>query len=295
MSSGQPAPGLGDYLKSLPLYVLPHHGLSRLMFALTRIRASWFKNTLIRWFAWQFQVDWSEARCRRPEDFPHFNAFFTRALKDGARPVDTDETAIICPADGHISQIGTLRDGRILQAKGRSFSATELLGGDRERARPFDKGSFATVYLSPRDYHRVHMPCSGRLLETVYVPGRLFSVAPHTTRTIPDLFARNERLVALFDTEFGRMALVMVGAIFVAGIETVWSGLLTPPHRRAIEVTDTASAGPTLARGEEMGRFNMGSTVIVLFEPGRIAWDPGLAADQPVKMGQRIGRALPPG
>ena len=178
----------------------------------------------------------------------------------------------------------------MFQAKGHSFSVADLLGGDEQRAAPFRDGSFITVYLSPRDYHRVHMPLGGKLRETVYIPGRLFSVAAHTVRTVPRLFARNERLVAMFDTDAGPMAMVLVGAINVAAIETVWSGLVTPPPRPAIEVEDMQQAGVELARGAEMGRFNMGSTVIVLFGKDRVDWLESLTAEQPLQMGQALGR-----
>jgi phosphatidylserine decarboxylase len=177
----------------------------------------------------------------------------------------------------------------VFQAKGHSFSVTELLGGDASRAAAFQDGSFITVYLSPRDYHRVHIPLAGKLRETVYIPGRLFSVAPHTVRSVPRLFARNERLVAIFDTDAGPMAVVLVGAINVAAIETVWSGLVTPPPRPGIEVDDMRQAGIELARGAEMGRFNMGSTVIVLFGKDRVDWLDSLAAEQPLHMGQALG------
>jgi phosphatidylserine decarboxylase len=263
--------------------------VSRLTFKLTRIQSPWFKNRLIRWFAGQYQVNWSEALYQNPEDYIHFNAFFTRALRDGARPIAGDNSSIVSPADGRISQIGSIDQDAVFQAKGHSFSVTELLGGDEERALAFQNGSFVTVYLSPRDYHRVHMPLTGRLLETVYVPGRLFSVAPHTTRTIPRLFARNERLVSIFDTDTGPMAMVLVGAINVAAIETVWSGLVTPPQRSKIEVTDLRSRDIKLQRGTEMGRFNMGSTVILLFGKDRLRWADGLHAEQALHMGQQLG------
>jgi phosphatidylserine decarboxylase len=279
----------GDYLKSLPLYALPHHAISRLTYKLTRIETPWFKNLLIRWFAERYQVDWSEAKSQHPEDYSHFNDFFTRALRDGARPVEGDATTVVCPADGHISQIGAIDQDQVLQAKGHAFTVTELLGGDSERARAFHNGSFVTVYLSPRDYHRVHMPLAGKLRETIYVPGRLFSVAPHTTRTIPRLFARNERLVSLFDTDVGAMAMVLVGAINVAAIETVWAGQVTPPQREGVEVDHFEHLNIALERGAEMGRFNMGSTVILLFGQGKVGWLSTLAAEQPVKMGQQIG------
>ena len=279
-----------DHLKSWALYPLPQHAISRLTYRVTRIRAPWFKNALIRWFADTYQVEWTEARYQRPEDYPDFNAFFTRELRAGARPLEGGATTIVSPADGHISQLGNIDGDAVLQAKGHSFSVVDLLGGDERRAAPFRDGHFVTVYLSPRDYHRVHMPLGGSLRETVYVPGRLFSVATHTVRTVPRLFARNERLVTLFDSDAGPMAVVLVGAINVAAIETVWSGLVTPPPKPDVEVKHMAQAGIALTRGAEMGRFNMGSTVIVLFGKSRVAWLDSLAAEQPVRMGQALGR-----
>jgi len=281
--------GWQDYLKSLSIYLLPQHAVSRLTYKVTRIQSPWFKNRFIRWFAEQYRIDWSEALYQNPEDYIHFNAFFTRELRDGARPIAGDEYTIVSPADGRISQIGTIDQDAVFQAKGHSFSVTELLGGDTTRARDFQNGRFITVYLSPRDYHRVHMPLTGSLCETVYVPGRLFSVAPHTTRTIARLFARNERLVSIFDTNAGPMAMVLVGAINVAAIETVWSGLVTPPHRSRIEVSDLRPRAIELQRGAEMGRFNMGSTVILLFGKDRARWADGLQAEQALHMGQRLG------
>ena len=281
-----------DYLKSLSLYPLPQHAISRLTYRLTRIEAPGFKNRFISWFARTYGVDWSEAEFQRPEDYRHFNAFFTRALREGARPVQGDASTVVSPADGHISQIGDIDHDAVFQAKGRSFSITSLLGGDPARAACFHNGSFVTVYLSPRDYHRLHMPLGGRLLETVYVPGRLYSVAPHTTRTIDGLFARNERLVSIFDTGAGPMAMVLVGAINVAAIETVWAGLVTPPPRKKIEVKDMRSAAIELQRGAEMGRFNMGSTVILLFAANRVNWEEQLGAELPLQTGQALGHAV---
>jgi len=278
-----------DYLKSLPLYLLPHHAISRLTLRLTRIRARWFKNAFIRWFAGHYDVNWDEALHQQPEDFEHFNAFFTRELAPGMRPLEGDDRTVASPADGHISQLGAIDADTIFQAKGHSFSVTTLLGGDQEAARLFHNGSFATVYLSPRDYHRLHMPLAGRLQKTLYVPGRLFSVAPHTTRVVPGLFARNERLVAIFDTGAGPMAMVLVGAINVAAIETVWAGLVTPPHRRQIESGDFTDSDITLERGAEMGRFNMGSTVILLFGEDAVRWQSMLTAEAPVRVGAAIG------
>lgn len=278
-----------DYIKSLPLYLLPHHAISRLTLRLTRIRVRWFKNAFIRWFAGQYLINWDEALYQQPEDFEHFNAFFTRELAPGMRPVEGDEHTVVSPADGHISQIGSIEEDTVFQAKGHGFSVTELLGGDVETARLFRNGSFVTVYLSPRDYHRLHMPLAGQLRKTLYVPGRLFSVAPHTTRVVPRLFARNERLVAIFDTCAGPMAMVLVGAINVAAIETVWAGLVTPPHRRKVETSDFTNGDVSLQRGAEMGRFNMGSTVILLFGENAVHWQTMLDAETPVRMGGAIG------
>lgn len=286
----QVAAGWRDYLQSALLYPLPQHAISRLVFALARVEAPWFKNAFIRWFARTYRVNWEEAQHGRPEDYATFNAFFTRALRPGARPLAGDDKTVVSPADGRISQIGRIERDAVFQAKGHSYSVTQLLGGDAQRAAAFSNGGFATIYLSPRDYHRVHMPLAGRLRETVYVPGRLFSVAPHTVRTVPGLFARNERLVSIFDTDAGPMAVVLVGAINVAAIETVWAGLVTPPPRRGVEVEDWMVQHIALARGAEMGRFNMGSTVIVLFGEGRIDWLEALQADRHLVMGEAIGR-----
>ena len=288
-----PAADAGDYLKSLPQYLLPHYPLSWLMQAATRLRWRRWKNWQIEWVMRRYGVDMREAVHANAADYPDFNSFFTRALKPGARPLADGAHDICCPADGVISQIGDIHDGRIFQAKGREFTAAELLGGSSARAAPFANGRFVTVYLSPRDYHRVHMPLAGHLREMVHVPGRLFSVAPHTTRAIPGLFARNERVISMFDTAAGPMAVILVGALFVASIETVWVGAVTPPRRRQIQTWDYHDLYPALERGAEMGRFNMGSTVIVLFGQGRMAWDAALRADAAVRMGQRLGEISP--
>lgn len=281
--------GLLDHLKAWALYPLPHHLLSRLVLALTRLECPRLVPPLIRLFSRHFQVNLAEAREPDPAAYSSFNAFFTRALRPGARPLDEAVDSILSPADGTVSQCGTIEDGRLFQAKGHDYSLLELLGGDAERAACFEGGSFSTIYLSPRDYHRVHMPLAGRLRETVYVPGRLFSVAPHTVRTVPRLFARNERLVCRFDTEQGPMAVILVGAIFVACIETIWTGVATPPHTRRIRVEPPPDE-VNLARGAELGRFNMGSTVILLFGKDRARWEPACGAGAAVRMGQRIGR-----
>ncbi len=290
MIEKQPFTRWQDFLKSLPLYPLPHHILSRCMLALTRIRTAWFKNLFIRQFSKHFDINWEDSHHKQAESFAHFNAFFTRELAAGARPIIGNATAIVSPADGCISQIGSISGDNIFQAKGHEYTTRTLLGGCGDMEPQFKNGKFATLYLSPRDYHRVHMPCRGTLRKSIYIPGRLFSVAPHTTRTVPQLFARNERLVSLFDTEHGSVAVVLVGAIFVAAIETVWDGLVTPPHRKDIIIKDHTTAGIELARGAEMGRFNMGSTVILLFQQDAISWDKSLIPGQSLKMGQEIGQ-----
>ena len=275
---------ISDYLKAWPLYVLPQHAISRLVYRLTRLEANWTQ-AAIRQFIKRFKVDMSEAEQPDSSAYKTFNAFFTRSLKPELRPIDQAVGVLASPVDGKISQVDAIREGRIFQAKGFDYSVLELLGGDTARARPFLNGQFTTIYLSPRDYHRIHMPLAGQLVEQVYVPGRLFSVAGHTVRTIPRLFARNERVVAIFETEFGKMALVLVGAINVAAIETVWAGLITPPNQKTIRVEQYPEL--SLAKGEEMGRFNMGSTVIVLLEAN--TWDWGsMAANQSVRVGLKL-------
>ena len=277
----------------LSQHLLPHHLLSRLIGFIAECRIGWLKNRLIGWFAKQYQVDMSEALVEDLQAFEHFNAFFTRALKPGARPLEQSPAAVLCPADGAISQLGQIEHGRIFQAKGHSFSLVELLGGDTERASPFVGGTFATVYLSPKDYHRVHMPLTGTLTEMVYVPGRLFSVNQTTAENVPELFARNERVVCLFDTERGPMAVVLVGAMIVASIETVWAGLVTPPKRclKSFRYDDAARAPIVLQKGAELGRFKLGSTAIVLFGADQVQWAQELAAGSPVQMGQLLGGA----
>ncbi|QEY65238.1 phosphatidylserine decarboxylase [Metapseudomonas lalkuanensis] len=274
-------------------YLLPHHLLSRLAGCIAECRVQWFKNAFTTWFAKRYQVNMSEALVEDVTAYEHFNAFFTRALKPGARPLDETPGAILCPADGAISQIGPIEHGRCFQAKGHSFSVLELLGGDAERAAPFMGGEFATVYLSPKDYHRVHAPLGGTLREMVYVPGRLFSVNQSTAENVPELFARNERVVCIFDTERGPMAVVLVGAMIVASIETTWAGLVTPPKRelKTFSYDEAARAPITLAKGDELGRFKLGSTAIVLFGPDQVRWAENAWPGSQVRMGQLL--ALP--
>ncbi|MBN8482362.1 MAG: phosphatidylserine decarboxylase [Xanthomonadales bacterium] len=270
-------------------YALPHRLLSRLVYWATRWTWRPWKNFLIRQISTRYHVDLDEAVEADPDAYVHFNAFFTRALKPGARPLDGDPAAVLCPADGRVSQAGPIRAGRIFQAKGQDYSAAELLG-DEAAAGKYADGMFATIYLSPRDYHRVHMPLAGTLVASVHVPGRLFSVAPFAVQAIPRLFARNERLVCHFEGEHGPFTVVMVGAMLVSSVSSVWDGLEIPPYARKISTRDLRARGVHLARGAEMARFNMGSTVILLLPPGGPHLD-ALSPEQPVRMGQRIGSA----
>ncbi|HSP59337.1 MAG TPA: archaetidylserine decarboxylase [Halomonas sp.] len=273
-------------LFSLIQYPLPHHLLSRLTGRLAECRLPWLKNALIKAFIKQFKVDMSEAAEPDYTTYATFNHFFTRALKNSARPL---AMGLVSPSDGTLAQFGRIEAGQLLQAKGHRFSAMELLGGDSQAANRYLGGSFATVYLSPSDYHRVHMPLGGTLSEMVYVPGRLFSVNHATTQHVPNLFARNERLVCHFDTEHGPMVMVLVGAMIVAAIETVWCGQVTPLSGEVQRVRfDTPVR---LEQGEEMGRFKLGSTVVLAFaEP--LEFDATLVPGGKVRMGQRLGDVL---
>jgi phosphatidylserine decarboxylase len=268
-------------------HVLPHRLLSALARRLAYSRSPRVRRWLIDQVVARFGVDLSEALESNAHAYESFNAFFTRALKPGARQPDSDPRALLMPADGRISQCGAIHGGRIFQAKGQSFTAAELLG-EADAAMPFAEGLYATVYLSPRDYHRVHMPWTGRLLRTVHVPGRLFSVGPAAVREVPRLFARNERLVCHFDCDFGPMAVVMVGALLVSGVETTWSGVEIPRYGDAVTAKDYGRQHILLERFAEMARFNYGSTVIVLLPPGVAALAPGLGAESPVRLGERL-------
>ncbi|HEX6549692.1 MAG TPA: archaetidylserine decarboxylase, partial [Gammaproteobacteria bacterium] len=262
-----------DRLKAALQYPLPQHAISRAVHWLTRVRQPAFKNWITRRFIHRFGVDMSEAAQPDPDAYASFNAFFTRALRDGARPLANESDAVACPVDGTVSQAGVIAEGRIFQAKGQSFTATELLGNNAELAAQFNNGTFTTLYLSPRDYHRIHMPLAGTLRQMIHIPGRLFSVNPPTTRAVPRLFARNERVAAIFDTMAGPMAVIMVGALNVGSIETVWAGEVTPPRGRVIRNWHYEDRKIALDKGAELGRFNMGSTVILLFAAGHARWD----------------------
>ncbi len=282
---------LKDTLFIVLQHLLPQHGLSRLMGKLTHCRWRPLKNALIRRFVRAYDIDLSEAADADPDAYPCFNAFFTRPLKASARPVADDPRAVVSPADGRLSQIGTLTGEWLIQAKGRDFSATALLG-DADLGRRFADGAFATIYLSPRDYHRVHMPYPGRLREMIHIPGRLFSVNDATAEGVDNLYARNERVVCRFDTDAGPMVVVLVGALLVAGIETVWHGPVTPPTARRIQRWRYDDRDIVLERGAELGRFNMGSTVILLLPEDTVAWR--RQTGDRVRVGETLGLARAP-
>ena len=273
-------------------YLLPHHTLSRMVGFLAQAKLG--RTLFMRAFIKRYRVDMSEAVITDLSEFDNFNAFFTRELRPGSRPLPIEPDAVVSPADGSISQLGQIDSDRIFQAKGHDYSIVDLLGGDTQLADAFVDGTFATVYLSPRDYHRVHMPCAGSLVSMTYVPGRLFSVNQATAATVPGLFARNERVVCVFDTAIGPMIVVLVGAMIVAGIETVWCGQVCPkPAEKRLFTRDYRTQQPALkfAAGVEIGRFKLGSTAIVLFPQGAVDLDPELSAESPVRMGQLLGRA----
>lgn len=273
-------------------YLAPHHLLSRAYGIAAQCRHPAAKNWMIDTFIRRYKVDMSQAQEPNPHAYEHFNAFFTRAMRPDARPLNPREDALLCPVDGAISQLGKITADRIFQAKGHSYSATDLLGGCPMRAAPFMNGAFATVYLAPKDYHRVHMPLDGTLTEMIHVPGRLFSVNPLTAKNVPALFARNERVVCMFDTARGPMAVVLVGAMIVASIETVWAGLVAPLSNT---VNTTRYALPDtpihFAKGAELGRFKLGSTVVMLLGPEAAKWRADLTELTPVSMGEALDQA----
>jgi len=288
---------LVDKIKVWPQYLLPHYLLTDLMFFLTHSKLRVWKNLFTRWFARQYQVDMSLAVNEDLSSYENFNHFFIRPLKPEARPICPDTNCIASPVDGTVSQAGKINDESIFQAKGHDYSLTELLGSQTEWVNKFRNGSFATIYLSPKDYHRIHMPFDGELKQMTYVPGKLFSVSPATTREIPRLFARNERVVCFFETANGPMAVILVGAMIVGSMETVWHGTITPPHGKQLShwhygPASSEASKPqkevALNKGEELGRFNMGSTVILLFPEDKIDWDSKLKANSSLQMGIKI-------
>jgi len=281
-----------EALTTLPQYILPHHFLSKVMSKFTHSEVKVWKNLMIRQIIKAYGVNMSEAKEQNINNFASFNHFFTRELKEEVRPITPIANAIACPADGAVSQAGLIEQGKIFQAKGKSFTAIDLLGGDSEFAKPFEKGSFTTIYLSPKDYHRLHMPIKGRLTDMIHIPGRLFSVNGATANSVPGLFARNERVACLFETEFGPMALILVGAIFVSSVETTWHGVVTPPSIESVRSWTYQDDEIIIDKGEEMGRFNMGSTIIVLFGKDKVKWEDDFKAGKKVQLGEMIGQAL---
>ncbi len=280
-----------DKLFVLSQYVTPQLAVSRLAGRLADSESTpALKNRVIKWFIGRYGVNMSEAAEPDFTAYPTFNAFFTRALKPGARTIAPAPETLTSPVDGAISQIGQISTDRVFQAKGQSFSLTELLGGDDERAEPFREGEFATIYLSPKDYHRIHMPMAGTLKEMVYVPGKLFSVNPVTAENVPNLFARNERVACLFDTEAGPMAMVLVGAMIVGSVETTWAGVVAPNSGKVAQWQYRGDDAVQFEKGQEMGRFRLGSTVVLVMPKGAVKWQPNQVAEKTVQLGEAFGK-----
>lgn len=276
-----------DWIKIRAQYILPKHLLSRFLGALAERDLGFVTQGLIKLFIKAFDINMKEAVFESPEAYKTFNDFFTRPLKEGIRPIDDTENSLCHPVDGTVSQFGDINDDSIFQAKGHDFSLTALLGGKPELAAPFKNGKFATIYLAPSDYHRIHMPIDGKLTDTLHVPGELFSVNPLTAENVPGLFARNERVVTIYDTPAGKVALVLVGATVVASIETVWAGTIAPPAGKIVQHWTHETNEVSLEKGEEMGRFKLGSTVVLCFEPGAIEFD-----EMESGMTTRLGRLM---
>jgi phosphatidylserine decarboxylase len=287
----EPAPGAGGRAFVALQHLLPQHGISRLVLAATRSRSPAFKNALIRLFVRGFKPEMADAVESEPTAYASFNEFFTRALREGTRPVDADPRAIVSPVDGTVSEAGTINADRLLQAKGHEYTLRALLAGNGAWERTFAGGSFATIYLAPYNYHRIHMPLAGELRESFYVPGRLFSVNRTTAQLVPGLFSRNERVFCGFDSDGTPFGVILVGALNVGSMATVWHGDVTPRKHRevtALPVTEVLAA-KALPKGAEMARFNMGSTVILLLPPGAAEWTGAMRAGQTLRMGERIG------
>jgi len=275
-------------LKVLPQYVMPKQAMTNLAGRVAGHRGGSMTTGLIRWFVGKYGVDMSEAANPDIASYPSFNEFFTRALRDGVRPLA--QADYVCPVDGAISQFGDIDDHQIFQAKGHKFTTAELVGGDQTLAAHFQHGHFANVYLSPKDYHRIHMPCDGRLTRMIYVPGKLFSVNPTTARGVPGLFARNERVVFVFDSdEFGPFVMTLVGATIVGSMATVWHGVVNPPRMARICDWQYEPGQVTLKKGDEMGRFLLGSTVVMLFQKNAIRFNPAWAPEGKVRLGDVMG------
>ena len=283
-----------DTVKIQAQHITPKHALSRLVGRFAAARAGWFTQLFIRWFIKQYKIDMSEAVHEHPSAYHTFNDFFTRYLKPELRPLLAAQPDLFAhPVDGAVSQLGDIEDGRIFQAKGHDYSLIELLGGDPRDAHSFKNGDFATIYLAPKDYHRIHMPCDGVLRKMIYVPGDLYSVNPLTVANVPNLFARNERVIAIFDADFGKFAMVLVGATIVASIGTVWSGTVTPPRGNNVTSWDYPASGDSaivLKKGEEMGHFKLGSTIIMAFPEDVIDFADELKPSTVTRMGTVLGK-----
>ena len=277
---------MSDRLSVLPQYFLPKQALTQLMGRLANLQAGSTTTAVIKWFIQRYQVDMSEAANPDPAAYPSFNAFFTRALRPGARPLAQAEW--ICPVDGAISQLGPIQGEQIFQAKGHHYSTQALVGGDAQLAAQFQDGKFATIYLSPRDYHRIHMPCAGKLLRMIHVPGELFSVNPTTARGVPGLFARNERVVCVFEGPFGPFVMVLVGATIVGSMATVWHGIVNPPRTGKIREWNYAQQDVQLAQGAEMGRFLLGSTIVLLTPKSDMQFNTEWQTAKPVRLGESM-------
>lgn len=277
---------MSDRLSVLPQYFLPKQALTQLMGRLANLQAGSTTTAVIKWFIQRYQVDMSEAANPDPAAYPSFNAFFTRALRPGARPLAQADW--ICPVDGAVSQLGAIQGEQIFQAKGHHYSTQALVGGDAQLAAQFQDGNFATIYLSPRDYHRIHMPCAGKLLRMVHVPGELFSVNPTTARGVPGLFARNERVVCVFEGPFGPFVMVLVGATIVGSMATVWHGIVNPPRTGKIREWNYAQQDVQLAQGAEMGRFLLGSTIVLLTPKSDMQFNTEWQTAKPVRLGETM-------
>ena len=284
---------MSDRLKVTAQYLLPKQALTVLAGKLAGARAGGLTTSVIRWFVGRYGVNMAEAANPDIASYPSFNEFFTRPLKPGARPLARAD--YVCPVDGAISQFGRIERDQIFQAKGHSYSTHALVGGDRDLAVQFQDGEFATLYLSPRDYHRIHMPCDGRLTRMIHVPGELFSVNPATARGVPGLFARNERVVCVFENDDGPFVLTLVGATIVGSMATVWHGQVNPPRPGTIKEWDYAPGEVTLKKGDEMGRFLLGSTVVMLFPKRRLRFTEAWTPTRAIRMGEAMGSRVLPG
>ena len=287
-----PKPGIAERIKIATHYLLPQLLLTQCAGWLAQRRWGKVTHFIIDRFARHYRVNWQEAQKSKPGDYATFNEFFTRTLKDGARPIIADENTLCLPADGRVSESGTIDDNRLLQAKGHLFTLEDLLAGDTELAAQFRNGTFLTTYLSPRDYHRVHMPCAATLHQMIYVPGELYSVNPFLAQHIPNLFARNERVICVFDTAFGKMAQILVGATITASIRTTWAGIINPPRSETVRTWDYPTDGEQAIRfnkGDEMGAFLLGSTVINLFPHNAITLDDRLQENAETRVGELLG------